>query len=124
MYMLLGIVTNNSKVGGRLYYGKEAIGEYNDKPFYCSLDTDKPVPFNTQNPSDLKRLLMKAKRFETSGFNKEVKFVQITADGKRIINDDVSDDTLNNAIRRNLPKAEAQAFLRNKDIKNDIGYKF
>lgn len=128
MYMLLGVVTINSKVNGRLYYGKDPIGERDGKPFYCSLDTDKPVPFNTQNPSELKRLLLKAKKFESSGFNKEVKFVYVTADGKRIINDDVSDDALNNAIRRNLPKAEVQAFLRNnkkkKNVANDQEYGF
>lgn len=84
-----------------LYYGKEAIGEYEGKPVFHSLNPKDIIPFDTENVSDLKRLMAKIKKFTTSGFNKEVTPVWIFNDGT--IKREVTLLELNRICKRNLP---------------------
>lgn len=87
MKVCIRTISSRAKTKSYLYYGKEAIGEYNGKPKYSSLDAKDVVPYDLEDTSDLKRLISKLDTFEHSGYNTEVKLFWILNDGtlKRVV---------------------------------------
>ena len=101
MHVLLRTISTRSVNNTNLYYGKEPIDEYEGKPIFHALDPKKPVPFDTENVTDLKRLLSKITTFKNSGHNKEVVPVWVKADGT--IKREVTEKELYQIQRRKLP---------------------
>lgn len=101
MKVLIRTVSTRSINDTKLYYGKDPIGEHNGKPVFHALDPKEPIPYDTENLTDLKRLLSKIITFKKSGFNKEVTPVWVKKKG--IINREVTEKELLQIQRRKLP---------------------
>lgn len=104
MQVLIRTVSTRSIGDTKLYYGKEPIGEREGKPVFHALDPKQPVPYDTEDLTDLKRLLSKITTFKKSGFNKEVTPVWVKADGA--VKREVTELELQKIQKRNLPKGE------------------
>ena len=104
MKVLIRTISTRSINDTKLYYGKEPIGEYEGKPVFHSLDPKKSIPFDTEDLTDLKRLMAKIAKFKSTGHSKEIVPVWVKADGT--IQREVTEDELLKIQRRKLPKGE------------------
>jgi len=101
MKVVIRTISTRSINDTYLYYGKEIIGEHEGKPVFHSLDPKKVIPFDTEDVSDLKRLMSKLKTFTESGFNKSVVPVWVYATG--IPKREMTPKELKDICKRKLP---------------------
>ena len=104
MKALIRTVSTRSINDTKLYYGKEPIGEYEGKPIFHSLDPKKPISFDTEDISDLKRLISKIAKFKSTGHSKEVVPIWVKANGE--IKRELTVNELYQIQKRKLPKGE------------------